>query len=283
MFQIAVFVDAGYLYAQGATCLVGGPQPRTAVRLNVEATLDVVKHTASDACPSGRLLRIYWYDGLLRGGFPSHDQNLLADADLVKLRFGTVNRQGQQKGVDSLIVTDLIDLARNRAITDALLLAGDEDIRIGVQIAQTYGVQVHLLGIHPSRGSQARSLVQESDTHRVWDKATLDKFLFVDQAPVSSVAAGQPRQPGSAGASGSLAQAIEHAVADTLSIYSPEQKRRFAQQAQQSFPQQVPPELDRRTLAILRDTLSRNLDEAERMQYRRYFLQALLGATAEPE
>jgi hypothetical protein len=30
-----------------------------------------------------------------------------------------VNSSGEQKGVDSLIVTDLIDLARNRGITDA--------------------------------------------------------------------------------------------------------------------------------------------------------------------
>jgi uncharacterized LabA/DUF88 family protein len=34
-----------------------------------------------------------------------------------------------------LIGTDLIELARNHAISDAVLLSGDEDLRIGVQIA----------------------------------------------------------------------------------------------------------------------------------------------------
>ena len=48
-------------------------------------------------------------------------------------------RDGRQKGVDSLIVTDLIELARNHAISDAVLLAGDEELRIGVQIAQSLG------------------------------------------------------------------------------------------------------------------------------------------------
>ena len=65
----------------------------------------------------------------------------------MKLRLGQLNSEGQQKGVDSLIVTDLIELARNKAISDAVVLTGDEDIRVGVQIAQSLGVRVHLLGI----------------------------------------------------------------------------------------------------------------------------------------
>ena len=73
----------------------------------------------------------------------------------MKLRLGIVNLAGQQKGVDSLIVTDLVELARNHAITDAILLSGDEDLRIGVQIAQSFGVRVHLIRIEPTRGSQS--------------------------------------------------------------------------------------------------------------------------------
>ena len=56
--------------------------------------------------------------------------------DNVKLRLGQLNSAGQQKGVDSLIVTDLMELARNKAISDAVVVTGDEDIRIAVQIAQ---------------------------------------------------------------------------------------------------------------------------------------------------
>ena len=86
--------------------------------------------------------------------------------------------------MDSLIVTDLIDLARNKAITDALVVAGDEDLRIGVQIAQTFGVQIHLLGIKPARGSQSLDLIQESDTHHEWDESVVSRFLTVTSRQV---------------------------------------------------------------------------------------------------
>jgi uncharacterized LabA/DUF88 family protein len=64
------------------------------------------------------------------------EQLSLAEADNVKPRLGQINDFGQQKGVDSLIVTDLVELSRNGSIGDALLLSGDEDVRIGVEIAQ---------------------------------------------------------------------------------------------------------------------------------------------------
>ena len=74
------------------------------------------------------LLRVYWYNGT-RGPTLSLEHATLAHMDYIKLRLGVVSGAGQQKGVDSLIVTDLIDLARNRAITDAAILSGDEDIK----------------------------------------------------------------------------------------------------------------------------------------------------------
>ena len=85
-----------------------------------------------------RLLRIYWYDGILWSNRPSIEQDVIGQSENAKLRLGLVYSRGQQKGVDSLIVTDLIELARNRAIADALILSGDEDITIGVQVAQTH-------------------------------------------------------------------------------------------------------------------------------------------------
>ena len=51
-----------------------------------------------------------------------------------------MNSSGPAKGVDSLIVTDMITLARNGAMSDAVLLSGDEDLRVGVQQAQEFGV-----------------------------------------------------------------------------------------------------------------------------------------------
>ena len=173
----AVFVDAGYLYAAGSKLLSGNNLPRSSVQLDPDAALAALRGTIDTASPS-RLLRIYWDDGVPRTG-PTVKQEHLADSDDVKLRLGVIAYTGKQKGVDSLIVTDLIELARNHAISDAVLLSGDEDVRIGVQIAQTYGVRVHLLGIQPASDNQSRLLRQESDTTTEWQRSDLEAFLTI--------------------------------------------------------------------------------------------------------
>ena len=174
--RCGIFVDSGYLFAQGSAAVFGEKKPRSQLLLNrdiaINALLDVMIKRALKA----PLLRIYWYDGAGFSG-PNEQHFGLAYRDDVKLRLGFLNSHGQQKGVDSLIVTDLIDLARNRAISDAVLLSGDEDVRVGVHIAQSYGVRVHLLGISPSRGSQSQLLLQEADTTTEWGKDVVGTFL----------------------------------------------------------------------------------------------------------
>jgi hypothetical protein len=179
MDRFAVFVDAGYLFAQGSALLAGQKQLRKFVKLNEKTAIAELLAVAGKVVDgSVSLLRVYWYDGGHR--FPSPEQEILADQDHVKLRLGFINSHGQQKGVDSLIVTDLIELARNGAIADAVVLSGDEDIRVGVQVAQTLGVRVHLIGIHPARGSQSKQLRHESDTCHELDKECVSKFLTVN-------------------------------------------------------------------------------------------------------
>ena len=185
--RTAVFVDAGYLYSAGSKLLSGNALPRSSVRLDLDAALKALRDAVEASSPSTSLLRIYWYDGMPRTG-PTAEQQALADADDVKLRLGVIAYTGRQKGVDSLIVTDLIELARNQAISDAVLLSGDEDVRIGVQIAQTYGVRVHLLGIQPSgdnQGNQSRLLRQESDTSAEWHQSDIEAFLGASHSPGS--------------------------------------------------------------------------------------------------
>ena len=121
--------------------------------------LERLAEFAVTIAPDSRLLRTNWYDGLPRGNRPSMEQDLIGQSPNTKLQLSLVNTKRQQKGVDSLIVTDLIELARNQAITDALTLSGDEDIKIGVQVAQTYGVRIHLLGIKPAKGSMMADFV----------------------------------------------------------------------------------------------------------------------------
>ena len=109
MSRIAVFVDAGYLFAQGSTALTGSTRKRTALSLDEGAALDALLAVAHEKSNGASLLRVYWYDGALGYGGPTLEQEALANCDNVKLRLGFINKQGQQKGVDSLIVTDLID------------------------------------------------------------------------------------------------------------------------------------------------------------------------------
>ena len=174
MDRVAVFVDAGYLYAQGSALLFGSHRPRPELDLDIDEVLDSLEGLARSA--SGLpLLRIYWYDGTASG--PTLEHRELAHRHRVKVRLGFVNTAGQQKGVDSLLVTDMIDLARNRAMCDALVLSGDEDLRVGVQQAQQFGVRVHLLGIEPCRGSQSLFLMQEADETYEWDASVVRTFL----------------------------------------------------------------------------------------------------------
>jgi NYN domain len=69
-------------------------------------------------------------------------------------------------------------LARHRAITDAVLIAGDEDMVPAVEAAQAYGVRVHLWGVEPPYGTnQAERLVWESDTVDVLDSAFVRPYF----------------------------------------------------------------------------------------------------------
>ena len=178
MTRVAVFVDAGYLYAAGATAITGSKQNRTNIKLEQQKTINRLKNTANEQASDVPLLRIYWYDGQV-GGQPSREQRSLASTDNIKVRLGFVTATGRQKGVDSLIVTDLIELARNQAISDAVLLSGDGDLRIAVQIAQSFGVRVHLIEIETNEGNQSNFLKQEADTTKKWRRDDIQEILSV--------------------------------------------------------------------------------------------------------
>lgn len=83
----------------------------------------------------------------------------------------------EQKGVDSLIVHDLITLAHERAVATIFLLAGDEDLREGVAAAQRLGVQVVLIGIPTSRPNQSDPLMREADEVLLLEEAVLSSHF----------------------------------------------------------------------------------------------------------
>ena len=180
MDRVAVFVDAGYVFAQGSSLLAGRKLPRAEVSLAHNAAVKAFGDFAAKIS-GAPLLRVYWYDGTSTG--PTAQHLTLAHLQDVKVRLGFVNSVGEQKGVDSLIVTDMITLARNRAISDAVLVSGDEDLRVGVQQAHEFGVRVHLIGIKPSRGSQSLFLLQEADTTHEWSTTGISVFLRCQPRP----------------------------------------------------------------------------------------------------
>jgi uncharacterized LabA/DUF88 family protein len=178
--RYAVMVDVGYIYAAAGELLFGSSSRRD-FRVDAVPLIQVVtKH--ADEIIRGELLRVYWYDAA-RDRVPTIDQRVIAQMPWVKLRLGNLNARGQQKGVDAQIRADMEALARHRAITDAVLIAGDEDMVPAVEAAQAYGVRVHLWGIEPPYGTnQAERLVWESDTVDVLDAPFLRPYFSKNPA-----------------------------------------------------------------------------------------------------
>jgi uncharacterized LabA/DUF88 family protein len=262
MQRSAVFVDAGYLFAQGSVLLTGSKQGREFLSLDIPKVVAALKEAAEASCDLP-LLRIYWYDAM-RLGRPTTEQALLADTNDIKVRLGQINSAGEQKGVDALIITDLVELARNHAITDAVLLSGDEDVRVGVLLAQQFGVRVHLIGIQPARSNQSRSLMQESDSSMEWDDAVVRTFLTYS-LPSSAAAASAVV---AAAASTDLDALIEPLVAALAPADAAALKAQFA-----TSNTQLPQEQDRALLRIGRAHYGQGtLTTAERSVLRATFV-----------
>lgn len=164
----AIFVDAGYVYA-AAGLLVTGTEDRRSFDLDSGGLIEAFIEQARTIFADSRLLRVYWYDGARRRTHTTEQQSI-AELPDVKVRLGNLNANNQQKGVDSLIRTDLESLARHRAISDAALVGGDEDLVSAVEAAQGYGARVHLWGIEAGEGrNQAEPLLWEVDSQRTFD------------------------------------------------------------------------------------------------------------------
>jgi len=242
MDRTAVFVDAGYLFAEGARLITGEKLARGELHLDYDAVLGLLADLAR-AITGLPLLRLYWYDGATAG--PTPQQLALAYRPSVKLRLGFVNEQGQQEGVDSLLVTDLIHLARNRAMADALLLTGDEDIRVGVQQAQEYGVRVHLLGIEPARENQSGLLAQEADSIRELTRSEVQSFLKRAQQASSALAPASSAPQAAAVAQSESPGSLEEMARRIAAELLPEQMHAFLED---SLGGSIPAPIDARLL-----------------------------------
>ena len=155
--RYAIMIDVGYIYASTGELLFSASY-RHEYRVDAADLIRALSREASEKI-RGELLRVYWYDAA-RDRVPTFDQRVIA-----------------------------------RAITDAVLVAGDEDMVPAVEAAQAYGVRVHLWGIEPPYGTnQAERLVWESDTVHVLERAFLEPYFSKPEHPADS---GQPTPAGS--------------------------------------------------------------------------------------
>jgi uncharacterized LabA/DUF88 family protein len=189
--RYAIMVDVGYIYASAGELLFSAASRRE-YRVDADKLIQALTRHAEDML-RGELLRVYWYDAA-RDRVPTIDQRVIAQMPWVKLRLGNLNARGQQKGVDAQIRADMEALARHRAITDAVLVAGDEDMVPAVEAAQAFGVRVHLWGVEPPYGTnQAERLVWESDTVDVLERSFVEPFftrqITPDPSPAAAAAA----------------------------------------------------------------------------------------------
>jgi uncharacterized LabA/DUF88 family protein len=173
---VAVFVDAGYVFAAGATAAFGAVRPRPQLKLDVPALYNELLHVSAVRAEANRLLRMYWYDGLPSTGYADSHRDVAAH-DYMLLRLSPLDSRNRQSGVDILLAEDLVQLTANRAICDAVLMTGDVDMLIGVRAAQRMGTRVHLVGIAPVEDNQHESLTAEVDTRTVFNAKLVQGFL----------------------------------------------------------------------------------------------------------
>ncbi|UBU18745.1 NYN domain-containing protein [Nonomuraea gerenzanensis] len=160
MDRCALFVDAGYLLADGAMA-VHGTRHREAVSWDYPGLLQLMTSLSRERTGLP-LLRCYWYEATVEGRrTPEHDA--LADIPGLKLRLSRI-RPGRREGVDAQVHRDLMTLARNNAICDAVVVSGDEDLAQVVCDAQDLGIRVSVIHIAADGGwAVSRSLRQECD------------------------------------------------------------------------------------------------------------------------
>ncbi|WUH99623.1 NYN domain-containing protein [Spirillospora sp. NBC_00431] len=160
MDRCALFVDAGYLLADGAMA-VHGTRHRETVSWDFGGVLQLLGNLARERTGMP-LLRCYWYEATVEGRrSPEHDA--LADLPGLKLRLGRI-RPGRREGVDTEIHRDLMTLARNGALTDAVLVSGDEDLARVVADAQDLGIRVTVVHVAvDGNWTISRVLRQECD------------------------------------------------------------------------------------------------------------------------
>lgn len=169
---VMAFVDAGYLTAGARKKLKLPSTPHIDGR-----QLTTWASMAWTSRRGGDVLRTYVYDAEYPAAAIEYpDQRAYFDAlgaqpgirlrlgHLVERSAGSPRAAWQQKGVDTLLVLDLVRLAQQRAFDTALIIAGDRDLAEGLRVvADDHARRVILYSVEGS--APAKELVQAADDH----------------------------------------------------------------------------------------------------------------------
>ena len=160
MDRCALFVDAGYMLADGAMA-VHGTRRRESVSWDYEGLLQLLGNLARDRTGLP-LLRCYWYEATVEGRRTA-EHDALADMPGIKLRLAKL-RPGRREGVETEIHRDLTVLARNRAVSDAVVISAEEDLAQVLSDVQDLGMRVTIVHVTvDGNWTISRSLRQECD------------------------------------------------------------------------------------------------------------------------
>ncbi|HWG12631.1 MAG TPA: NYN domain-containing protein [Streptosporangiaceae bacterium] len=174
MDRCALFVDAGYMLADGAMA-VHGTRRRESVTWDYDGLLQLLGSLARDRTGLP-LLRCYWYEATVEGRRTS-EHDALADMPGIKLRLAKL-RPGRREGVDTEIHRDLTVLARNHAVSDAVVVSAEEDLAQVVSDVQDLGLRVTIVHVTvDGNWTISRSLRQESDDIMELTSAHLRPFV----------------------------------------------------------------------------------------------------------
>jgi uncharacterized LabA/DUF88 family protein len=245
--RCALFVDAGYMLADGAMA-VHGTRRRESVTWDYEGVLQLLANLARDRTGLP-LLRCYWYEATVEGRRTA-EHDALADMPGIKLRLAKL-RPGRREGVETEIHRDLTVLARNGAVSDAVVVSAEEDLAQVVSDVQDLGMRVTIVHVTvDGNWTISRSLRQECDDIMELTSAHLRPYIELipgaeparaDEQYLGGVLAGRAASNGhSAGGTGSY-QALSAGAghAGPPSIYTAPVVAEYQRPAHQIAPHQA--------------------------------------------
>ena len=160
MDRCALFVDAGYALSDGAAA-VHGTRHRDSVSWDYAGLLKLLAGLSRDRTGLP-VLRCYWYEATVDSRRTA-EHDTLADIPGLKLRLGKV-RPGRREGVETEIRRDLTALARNKAVSDVIIVSAEEELAQVISDVQDQGIRVALVHIATDGDwTIGRALRQECD------------------------------------------------------------------------------------------------------------------------